>query len=146
MIGERPKGVSTPLIAEVPSSIKEVCDSMLQVNRRAFCLTAAVGAYGLPVLKDQRTMNAATPKLSQVRRADSLGVTDIETHDILLPYHDFNAQTLFRYHGSGIQLRTFTSPRKPRGWKATAKLGAAAGQRIQSPNILLQTRSTGSVT
>jgi len=106
MIGERPKGVSTPLIAEVPSSIKEVCDSMLQVNRRAFCLTAAVGAYGLSVLKDQRTMNAATPKLSQVRRADSLGVTDIETHDILLPYHDFNAQTLFRYHGSGIQLRT----------------------------------------
>ena len=79
---------------------------MLQVNRRGFFLTAAVGAYGLLVSKDQRTTNTAAPKLPQARRADSLRVTDIETHEILLPYHDFNAQTLFRYHGLGIQLRT----------------------------------------
>ena len=33
-------------------------------------------------------------------------ITEIKTHEILLPYHDFNALTLFHYHGLAIQLRT----------------------------------------
>lgn len=38
--------------------------------------------------------------------AGQMRITDIERHEILLPFHDFNATTLFRYHGLGIQLRT----------------------------------------
>jgi glucarate dehydratase len=33
-------------------------------------------------------------------------ITDIEIHEILPPYHDYHAKTLFRYHGLGVQLRT----------------------------------------
>jgi L-alanine-DL-glutamate epimerase-like enolase superfamily enzyme len=33
-------------------------------------------------------------------------ITDIETHEVAIPFQDFNAETLFRYHGVGIQLRT----------------------------------------
>jgi len=40
------------------------------------------------------------------RKTNGLRITSIERHEILLPYHDFNASTLFRYHGLGIQLRT----------------------------------------
>ena len=49
---------------------------------------------------------AAGADAATIRRASSLRITEIERHEILLPYHDFNATTLFRYHGLGIQLRT----------------------------------------
>jgi L-alanine-DL-glutamate epimerase-like enolase superfamily enzyme len=33
-------------------------------------------------------------------------ITDIQSYEILPPYHDYNATALFRYHGLGLQLRT----------------------------------------
>jgi muconate cycloisomerase len=36
----------------------------------------------------------------------TLTITDIETHEILLPYDAYHASNLFRYHGLGVQLRT----------------------------------------
>lgn len=37
---------------------------------------------------------------------ERLRITDIETHEILVPFHDFNASDIQRYHGLNIQLRT----------------------------------------
>ena len=79
---------------------------MSQWKRREFLLTAAIGAGGL--LSLTKRLNAEGSPAREIRAVDarSLRVTEIETHEILLPYHDFNACTLFRYHGLGIQLRT----------------------------------------
>ena len=33
-------------------------------------------------------------------------ITDVESHSIRPPYHDFNAHTLERYHGPNFQSRT----------------------------------------
>ena len=34
---------------------------------------------------------------------DKLKITEIQRYEIYLPYHDFNATNLFRYHGYRIQ-------------------------------------------
>ncbi len=44
-----------------------------------------------------------------VRRNEGKGpmrITEIEVHEILLPFHEHNAVTISRYHGLGVQLRT----------------------------------------
>lgn len=41
--------------------------------------------------------------LSQARKKTK--ITDIEVHEIVAPYQDYNAQALFRYHGLSIQTR-----------------------------------------
>ena len=78
----------------------------MQPNRREFLLTAAASAAGLWSLSKRLDAEGADDAARRARIASSLRVTEIETHEILLPYHDFNARTLFRYHGLGIQLRT----------------------------------------
>jgi len=79
---------------------------MLPTNRRELLLTAAASAAGLWSLSKRLDAGGADEAARRARSASSLRVTEIETHEILLPYHDFNARTLFRYHGLGIQLRT----------------------------------------
>ena len=51
-----------------------------------------------------RRMFLGSAASAAVRR--TLTITDIETHEILLPYADYHAGNLFRYHGLGVQLRT----------------------------------------
>ena len=77
----------------------------MKTTRRSFLISGGVFC-GLQWLA--RVLNAAG--LANVDRtikaARSLRITDIEVHQIVLPYHDFNAQNLFRYHGLNIQMRT----------------------------------------
>jgi L-alanine-DL-glutamate epimerase-like enolase superfamily enzyme len=61
---------------------------MSALHRRRFLGTAALGAAGL---------------LAAARRA--MRITDLEIHEVLLPYHDYNATALFRYHGLNFQTR-----------------------------------------
>jgi len=61
---------------------------MSQISRRHFLPTAAVG-------------------LSSIARArGAMRIIDVEVHEILPPYHDYNAKFLSRYHGRGVQIRT----------------------------------------
>jgi len=79
---------------------------MSQSNRREFLSAAAASVAGLLSLSNRLHACGAEEAARRVSNGSSLRVTEIETHEILLPYHDFNARTLFRYHGLGIQLRT----------------------------------------
>ena len=79
---------------------------MLRPNRREFLMTSAACAAGVWSLSQRLESEGAEDAAQRVRRADALRVTDIETHEVLLPFFEFNSQTLFRYHGLGIQLRT----------------------------------------
>ena len=79
---------------------------MLQSNRREFLSIAAASVAGLWSFSNRPHACGAEEAALRASSAGSLRVTEIETHEILLPYHDFNARTLFRYHGLGIQLRT----------------------------------------
>ena len=73
------------------------------LDRRRFLLgmTAGVGSGLLG------TRTAAPNVLARARAArDKLKITDIERYELYLPYHDFNAQSLSRYHGYRIQATT----------------------------------------
>ena len=72
------------------------------VHRRTF-LTGLAGA-GAALLAPRLGNN---PWLAAAERArDKLKITEIERHEFYLPYHDFNATNLFRYHGYRIQANT----------------------------------------
>ena len=75
-------------------------------NRREFLVTAAASAAGLWSLGRRLAAHGEDDAARLATRARLLRITEIETHEILLPFHDFNARTLFRYHGLPIQLRT----------------------------------------
>ena len=78
---------------------------MASLNRRKFLSqTAAASGLGIPLSHWGTGGACADPQ--RVADAATLRVTGIETHQILLPYHQFNASTLFRYHGLNIQLRS----------------------------------------
>ena len=79
---------------------------MIHLDRREFLLTSAVSAGGLFSLCQHLQAEGQRDAALRAKSADSLRITEIETHEILLPYHDFNARDLFRYHGLGAQLRT----------------------------------------
>ncbi len=79
---------------------------MSQSNRREFLSTAAASVAGLWSFSNRLHASGTEEAARRASSASSLRVTEIETHEVLLPYHDFNARTLFRYHGLGIQLRT----------------------------------------
>lgn len=78
---------------------------MKQLNRRRFLKVAPL------------TATAAFEALARVLPADDSErakaiahrppkITGIERHEILIPYREFNAQTLYRYHGVKLQTRT----------------------------------------
>ena len=71
-------------------------------QRRKFLasLAGAGAAFLAPQLRCNRWLAAAE------RVRDRLRITDIERYEIYLPYHDFNATDLFRYHGHRIQANT----------------------------------------
>ena len=72
-------------------------------DRRAFLTCLAVSAaFGQPAVSTR-----AAALLARKRRSpDRLKITGIERYELYLPYHDFNAQSLFRYHGYRIQAIT----------------------------------------
>ena len=77
---------------------------MEMIHRRRYLKTSAAAGCVLfgQRLKAESELEAAR----RIRRAAALKVTDIETHEILLPFHDFNAEALFRYQCLAVQLRT----------------------------------------
>ncbi len=70
------------------------------MTSRRSLLTAA----GAALLALQPARNRWLLAAERVR--DKLKVTEIERYEIYLPYHDFNATDLFRYHGHRIQANT----------------------------------------
>ena len=70
------------------------------MSRRHFTATA-VAALLMP---DAESWSAPLRRRF-ARGQDHLRITGIRSHQIVLPYHDFNATTIFRYHGRGIQAR-----------------------------------------
>jgi galactonate dehydratase len=71
-------------------------------HRRRFLagLAGAGTAFLAPGLACNRWLAAAE------RVRDRLRITEIESFTVYLPYHDFNATDLFRYHGHRIQANT----------------------------------------
>ena len=67
---------------------------MTQINRRQFLAGATFWGANPGGLR------AASKARGRMR------ITDIELHEILAPYHDYNAKTIFRYHGYSMQSRT----------------------------------------
>ena len=61
----------------------------------------------MSLLSRRRFLPAAAAGLASIARArGAMRITAIEPHEILPPYHDYNARTLSRYQGLGTQLRT----------------------------------------
>ncbi len=75
------------------------------MHRRDFLSSLAMGAAGMSLLHvDPRNRACAEQRRSQDRGANR--ITAIERHEICIPYREFNAERLFRYHGVKLQLRT----------------------------------------
>ena len=72
------------------------------MNRRNFLKGLAGSAAVL--LTDRTGGNRWVAAAEKAR--DKLKITGIERYEIYLPYHDFNATNLFRYHGYRIQANT----------------------------------------
>jgi L-alanine-DL-glutamate epimerase-like enolase superfamily enzyme len=74
---------------------------MVVMNRRRFAAAAAAA-----VLLGQSDAWSAPLRRRLSRGQQRMRITGIQSYQIFLPYHEFNATTLFRYHGRGIQART----------------------------------------
>ena len=68
------------------------------VSRRGFLATSAITGLSLLSPALRRQLDAAD--------ARKLRITGIDWNQVLVPYQDFNARALFRYHGVDLQLRT----------------------------------------
>ncbi len=62
------------------------------------------GLAGAVLLAPRLGANRWLAAAEKVR--DKLKITEIQRYEIYLPYHDFNATNLFRYHGYRIQANT----------------------------------------
>ena len=76
---------------------------MIKLSRRAW--------LGTTTLAVGKSLTGFAPAVAETigsgtNRASSLRITGIRAYEILLPYDEFHAATLFRYHGLNIQLRT----------------------------------------
>lgn len=73
---------------------------MMQEDRRQFLKRAAVCAAGLSVVGGPLGPFARQALVAASRR---MKIVDVEVHQVLPPYQDFNAKALYRYHGVDIQ-------------------------------------------
>lgn len=75
-------------------------------TRRQFLAATAVGAAScyLPRRRLWSEDPAIEKKIRGARTA--LRISDIKVHEIVMPYHSYNALNLRRYHGPGIQVRS----------------------------------------
>jgi L-alanine-DL-glutamate epimerase-like enolase superfamily enzyme len=78
---------------------------MTIMHRRRFLAATALGLASSAV-RPGLLRGSSPQSAARGRTKGPLEITDIEVHEILLPYHDFNAKVLFRYHGLSVQLRT----------------------------------------
>ncbi len=76
--------------------------SVRTLNRRGFLTGVAAAATALTASQSTKRLQAAAPAANK----HTLKITEIEVHEILPPFHDYNATALFRYNGTGNQLRT----------------------------------------
>ncbi len=72
-------------------------------NRREF-LAALAGGAGLGLLTPGHLSAALLTGARRLR--DQLKITGIDRYELYLPYHEFNGESLFRYHGYRIQATT----------------------------------------
>ena len=73
-------------------------------SRRHF-LTSAATTTAAWYLSPEQT-SAATYLDRARRKSDRIKITDIESHEIYIPWHAFNRQELFRYHGHRLRARS----------------------------------------
>src|SRR5262245_10468317 len=83
--------------------LESTSNEMSFLTRRQFAGTACLAGLAYPAVQV-----AAETKSSNGKRLDarSLRIADIEFHEILPPFQDFNAITLARHQGDGLQSRT----------------------------------------
>lgn len=79
---------------------------MTSFSRRQFFSSGAAGVSLLAGPAGVLLANPVQSSPTRVRAREALKITDVEMHEVLLPFHDYDAATLFRYHGLGAQLRT----------------------------------------
>jgi L-alanine-DL-glutamate epimerase-like enolase superfamily enzyme len=79
---------------------------MTDFNRRKFMSSGAVGISLLAGPVGLLQASSSGPSPTRARGRGAMRITDVEMHEVLIPYHDYHAATLFRYHGLGGQLRT----------------------------------------
>ena len=102
-------------------------------TRRRFLAASVIAAVGLAP-RPRRTLGADPRVLRQARAARGrLRVTDIEVHEILPPYQDYNSTTLLRYHGVRLQTRTIYVVKTNRGMEG---LGESWGPAEIEPSEL----------
>jgi L-alanine-DL-glutamate epimerase-like enolase superfamily enzyme len=105
------------------------------LGRRRFLKSTALCtlSLGLPrfVLGAQSSSTNVASKARQ-----SMKITDIEIHEILLPYHDYNSTWLFRYQGIGTQLRTIYIVKTDLGLEGYGEAGGPAQSREQFAKYL----------
>ena len=79
---------------------------MLPLNRRHFIRSTAFGTLGLSGFSNSLLGLARFSNQPMSKASRRMRITEIEIHEILLPFHDYNATWLFRYQGIDTQLRT----------------------------------------
>ena len=82
------------------------------IHRRRLLKTAALGAGLAPF---------SLPLLSEAR--GRMKIVEIEEHEVVAPYHDYNAETLFRYHGLSLQRRVIYVVRTDTGLEGYGESG-----------------------
>ncbi len=112
---------------------------MLPVNRRRFCgRLLAAGALSLMGLERSRNRLACAdplpgkgplkdvPSPVAPRHNPLPRITDIEFHEVYIPYHDYNAKVLLRYHGLKFPLRTILIVKTDSGLEGYGELWGSA--------------------
>ena len=84
------------------------------IHRRRLLKTAALGAglapFSLSLLVEAR---------------GRMKIVEIEEHEVVPPFHDYNAEALFRYHGLSMQTRVISTwSGRTWGWRATERAAA----------------------
>ncbi|MCP4190688.1 MAG: mandelate racemase/muconate lactonizing enzyme family protein [Planctomycetaceae bacterium] len=76
------------------------------LTRRQFLAMTAVGAASCHLR--HRRLWAQEPAIEKKMKGarSALRILEIKAHEVLLPYHPYNALNLQRYHGPGIQVRS----------------------------------------
>src|SRR4029434_4301304 len=70
-----------------------------------FMRSAAFGTLGLSGVSKSLLGRAGFSSQTISKASQPMRITEIEIHEILLPFHDYNATWLFRYQGIETQLR-----------------------------------------
>jgi L-alanine-DL-glutamate epimerase-like enolase superfamily enzyme len=91
---------------------------MASFSRRE--LLKLIGVFGA-MAATRKTTNAAEQE--QAFRPARLKITDVEVHEIVAPYQDYNAKRLFRHRQLGFQSRTVYVIRTDRGLEGYGETG-----------------------